>query len=129
MNTKVLNPIFIKRVLRFGISGVLVTILHVLIASAFIEFISPMQSVANGVAFVVATIASYLIHTKWSFSSSLHGKNLFRFCTVSCFGLFLAMAISGIAQMLGLHYWYGIAAVVCMLPPVTFLLHNCWTYR
>jgi hypothetical protein len=28
-----------------------------------------------------------------------------------------------------LHYWLGIGLVVCVVPPVTFLLHSLWTYR
>ena len=39
------------------------------------------------------------------------------------------MAMSGAAQYYGLHYWYGIGLVVCIVPPVTFLLHNFWTYK
>jgi putative flippase GtrA len=119
----------IKRALRFAFSGVLVTLLHVLIAVTFIEYILPAPSIANGVAFAIATITSYVINTKWSFSSQLHGRNLFRFSMVSIFGLSLAMGISGAAQAYGLSYWYGIGAVVCAVPPATFILHNFWTYR
>lgn len=119
----------IKRALRFSLSGLLVTALHVVIATVFIEVIWSEPSVANGVAFAMATIISYLINTRWSFSSRLHGKNLFRFGVVSFLGLFLAMSISGIAHAYGLHYWWGIFFVVCVIPPVTFLLHNFWTYR
>ena len=129
MSVETLPPMLTKQALRFTISGVLVTGLHVLIATAFIQIVSLAPALANGVAFVVATIFSYLINTTWSFSIPLHGKNLFRFCIVSCGGLFLAMTISGTAHYYGLHYLYGISLVVCIVPPVTFLLHNFWTYR
>jgi putative flippase GtrA len=129
MNVKTLPPVLTKQAMRFAISGLLVTGLHVLIATAFIQFVLPVPSLANGVAFVVATVFSYWINTTWSFSSTLHGRNLVRFCIVSFVGLFLAMFISGAAQYYGLHYLYGIAFVVCIIPPVTFLLHNFWTYR
>ncbi|MCL7420744.1 MAG: GtrA family protein [Methylobacter sp.] len=129
MNVKTLSPVLTRQALRFALSGLLVTSLHVFIATTFIQNILPISSLANGVAFVVANIFSYLINTTWSFSSSLHGRNLFRFCIVSAIGLFLAMAISGATQHYGLHYWYGIAFVVSIVPPVTFLLHNFWTYR
>jgi len=129
MNYKTLPLVLTRQALRFALSGLLVTGLHVLIATAFIQIILPAPSLANGVAFVVATVFSYLINTMWSFSSPLHGRNLIRFCIVSFIGLFLAMAISGIAQYFGLHYLYGIGFVVCIVPPVTFVLHNFWTYR
>lgn len=129
MKAKTLPPAFAKPALRFAISGLLVTGLHVVIATTFIQIILPAPSLANGVAFAVATLFSYLINTTWSFSSPLHGRNLFRFCLVSLIGLVLAMGISGAAQDYGLHYGYGIVFVVCTVPPVTFLLHNFWTYR
>lgn len=129
MSVKTLPPVLTKQALRFALSGLLVTGLHVFIATAFIQTVLPVPSLANGVAFAVATLLSYLINTMWSFSSKLHGKNLLRFCMVSFIGLFLAMSISGAAQYYGLHYWYGIFYVVCTVPPVTFLLHNFWTYR
>ena len=129
MSLEALNPMFMRRALRFAFSGLLVTMLHVVIASIIIQKILPAPSLANGVAFVMATIISYFINTTWSFSSPLHGKNLLRFCVVSSVGLFLAMGISGTAQYYGLHYWYGIGFVVCIVPPVTFVLHNFWTYK
>ncbi|HIE53852.1 MAG TPA: GtrA family protein [Chromatiaceae bacterium] len=118
-----------RRILRFSISGLVVTGLHVLIASSLIQFLSITPSFANGAAYILATTFSYVINTKWSFSSPLHGKNLARFYSVSVTGLLLTMSISGAAQHLGLNHWYGIALVVCIIPPVTFLLHHRWTYN
>lgn len=129
MSVKTLSPVLTRQAFCFALSGLLVTGLHVCIVTVFIQIVLPAPSLANGVAFVVATIFSYLINTTWSFSRRLHGRNLFRFCFVSFIGIFLAMAISGAAQYYGLHYWYGIGLVVLTVPPVTFWLHNCWTYK
>ena len=118
MSNRTLAPVLTRQALRFALSGLLVTGLHVLVATAFIQIILPAPSIANGVAFVMATVFSYLINTTWSFSRSLHRRNLFRFFVVSCIGLFLAMTISGAAQYFGLHYLYGIGVVVCIVPPV-----------
>lgn len=125
MSAKLLSPLLTRQARRFALSEVLMTVLHVFIAVTLIQIALAAPSLANGVAFVIATIFSYLINTTWSFSSSLHGKNLFRFCIVSFIGLFLAMGISDVVQ----HYGYGIGFVVCVVPPVTFLLHSIWTYR
>ena len=119
----------IKKAQRFAVSGILVTGLHVLVAAGFIRFILPLPSVANGVAFIIATIFSYLINTLWSFSSPLHGKNLIRFLLVSSLGCTLAITVSGLAELQGMSHWIGIACVVTVVPPVTFVLHNFWTYR
>ena len=124
-----LAPGVAKRALRFGISGLFVTGLHALIAASLIEFILPRPAIANGIAFVVATFASYMINTIWSFSQSLVLANLLRFLTVAVIGLLLTMAISGSAAAAGFSYWVGIACVVLVVPPCTFLTHTFWTYR
>lgn len=114
---------------RFILSGMLATVLHVLIASSLIELLGFSPPAANGCAFATATIASYLINTLWSFSSRLHGRTALRFGITSVAGLLLSVSISATAEFLHWHYLYGIAAVVCLVPPVTFLLHHFWTYR
>lgn len=119
----------LKKAQRFAVSGVLVTGLHVVVAAGFIHLILPKPAVANGVAFVVATVFSYLINTLWSFSSPLHARNLIRFLVVSGVGCVLAITVSGLAELYGMHYWIGIASVVAIVPPVTFILHSMWTYR
>ncbi len=118
-----------RRAFRFALSGLLVTALHTVIAIFFMENVVSIPSLANGVAFVVANAVSYVLHTTWSFSSPLHGKSLLRFCLVSLAGLLLAMGISAGVQMFEINYLYGIGLTICILPPLTFFLHNFWTYR
>lgn len=107
----------------------MVTGFHILIAVGLIHLLQLTPSLANGIAFVGATIFSYVINTRWSFSSPLHGKNLFRFVLVSIIGLFFAVAISGLAEFYGMHYWFGIAGIICVVTPVNFFLHSVWTYK
>jgi len=120
---------FIQRGVRFAVTGLFVTALHALVAIGFINFISPLLPLANGVAFAVATVVSYVINTTWSFSARLHGRTLLRFLLVSVGGFFLAMLVAWAAQMAGLHYLLGIVAVALTIPAFTFVLHNFWTYR
>ncbi|QUE92953.1 GtrA family protein [Pseudomonas sp. SCA2728.1_7] len=119
----------IQRGVRFAVTGLFVTALHALVAILFINFISPLPPLANGVAFAVATLVSYVINTTWSFSARLHGRTLLRFLLVSVCGFWLAMFVAWAAQIAGFHYLLGIAAVALTIPAFTFLLHNFWTYR
>ncbi|WP_248742844.1 MULTISPECIES: GtrA family protein [unclassified Pseudomonas] len=119
----------IRRGMRFAVTGLFVTALHALVAVLFINFVSPQPPLANGVAFVVATVVSYVINTTWSFSARLHGKTLLRFLMVSAGGFVLAMLVAWAAQMAGLHYLLGVVAVALTIPAFTFVLHNFWTYR
>jgi putative flippase GtrA len=117
------------RFVRFVLTGLGLTLVHTLLAAAFIELVSPIPALANGLAFAAATVLSYLVNTHWSFSARLSGESFKRFLIVSVIGLVLAMLISWSVQLAGHHYLWGILAVAVSVPPVTFLLHNFWTYR
>ncbi len=117
------------RALRFGVSGVLATGLHMALAATLIGGCSLPPVPANGVAFSGAVACSYLLNTVWSFSARPRRDNLLRFVGVSLLGLALTLLISSAAQRLGLSYWAGLAGIVLVVPPVTFLLHRRWTYR
>lgn len=110
-------------------TGLLVTGVHVVAAVLFVHLVLANPPLANGFAFVVATMVSYLINTLWSFSSRLHGRTLGRFVVVSIGGFGLAMLVAWVAQRVGLGYLAGIAAVALIIPVYTFILHNFWTYR
>ncbi|MBL8510161.1 MAG: GtrA family protein [Betaproteobacteria bacterium] len=88
-----------------------------------------LSTVANAIAFVLATIVSYTVNTLWSFSSNPDRRNMLRFLIVALIGCFLTVAVSAAAQSLGLHYLYGIGLITLIVPPTTFLLHRYWTYR
>ena len=124
-----LEGVLLRRAWRFCLSGLMVTGIHVIVALAFVHYVANAPAVANGVAFTVATCFSYLVNTLWSFSSPLHGHTLFRFLCVSGLGCGLAMGISGAAAKLGWTPIAGIGAVALLIPPITFLMHNFWTYR
>lgn len=119
----------IQRGVRFVVTGLFVTALHALVAILFINFVVAQPPLANGVAFAVATVVSYVINTTWSFSARLQGRTLMRFMLVSFGGFLLAMLIAWAAQLAGLHYLLGIGAVALIIPAFTFVLHNFWTYR
>lgn len=119
----------VRRALRFALSGMFVTLLYSLIAAGLIEGAALRSPVASGIAFVVATLTSYLVNTYWSFSRQPGLGNLMRFSCIALVGLFLTISIASLVDSLGLSYWIGIGCVVLVVPPVTFLLHNFWTYR
>ncbi len=118
-----------RRFLRFAATGLFNTALHAAVATAWINLVSPTPSIANAIAFTIATIASFFINTLWSFSSAVDRVVLVKFLLVAMVGLPIAAGVSGLADWFGFSYQIGIAAVVCVMPPVNFLMHNFWTYR
>ena len=114
--------------LRFGCIGLLNTSLHFFVVIIFVEKILPKPVLANSIAFIVATIFSYIINTNWSFSHRMTISNLLRFLLVSSVGLCLTIFISSIARSQGVGYILATFLVVILVPPVTFLLHFYWTF-
>lgn len=119
---------WIRRALRFCISGLLVTLVHICVATLLIRGAETSPGFANGVAFCVANAFSYVIHTLWSFSSAMAPGVLVKFLIVSGMGLALSFSLAEAAAWAGLSYGYGIAAVVLIMPPFNFLFHHFWTY-
>ena len=124
-----MNNFEVTRLVRFGVCGVLATGLHIGVAVALISRASASPALANTLAFVCATCWSYLANTLWSFSSSLHLRNVSRFIAVSLGGVALTGLVSYLAQAAGAGPWAGIAMVVCIVTPLTFVTHRRWTYR
>jgi putative flippase GtrA len=119
----------LKRVVRFAFTGVFVTGIHALIAILIVIYLIPAPPLANGVAFMGATLISYVINTTWSFSSQLQGSTLLRFVVVSIVGFIVAISVSWFMEQQGFNYLIGIVAVALTTPLITFLMHNFWTYK
>ncbi len=124
------------RIYRFGVTGLANTAIHAFVAVLCLEgfflgypslTVGPV--VANGVAFVVATVFSYVVNTVWSFSTTIKRKNFLRFIVVAIIGLVAAMALARLAELIGFPPIGSVVLVVCVMPLINFALHTLWTYR
>ena len=115
---------------KFIVVGVAATLIHIVVASCLIEFYSVQSAgMANSIAFVIATVFSYVGNTKWSFAKKFSRRNAARFSVVATAGSLIAYMLSSTVQALGFHYFLGIALVVVCLPILSFMAHSYWTYR
>lgn len=119
----------VLRVARFGFTGVLTTGIHVLVASTLIVGVGVRPYLSNAAAFLIATGFSYTTNTLWSFSSRISRRTLWRYAGVATFGLLATMAIAAAAEKAHWDYRIGILLVICLVTPITFTMHNLWTYR
>lgn len=128
------TPVSITResllqIARFTVAGLLVTGIHALVAALAIGLGGLRPEAGNGLAFVVANVSSYLLHTLWSFSAQPRTRNMFRFVAVSLFLFTVSVVVPGVIHRSGLHYGVGIVAVTIIIPPLSFFMHRFWTYR
>lgn len=113
---------------RFALVGIGVTALHAMLATALIVLAALGPVAANGCAFVVATLVSYLANTFWTFERRPQPRSFARFVFVSLGGLVLTLALAGAADVLGYPFYVGLAAVVAVVPIASFAMHRLWTY-
>jgi putative flippase GtrA len=123
------RPSWLRRLLRFGVTGLIATGIHVLVAMTLIAWLRTPPYIANPIAFVTATAFSYATNTLWSFSSRMNHRTLRRYAFASAFGCVATGAVAGAAEAAGLDYRTGILLVIALVTPVTFGLHSRWTYR
>lgn len=123
------QPHWLSRLLRFGITGVIATGIHVVVAVALIAGLHVLSYVANPIAFLTATAFSYATNTMWSFASRMDRRTLCRYACVATFGLLATTTIAAVAEAAGLDYRIGIVLVIALVTPSTFVLHSVWTYR
>lgn len=119
----------LRQFVRYGLTGALSTATHVAVAVTLIEHLSAGAALANAVASCCAVSISYLINTGWTFSAPSSRRTAIRYLLVSVAAAGMCAVISGLAERQGLHYLAGIAIVVLVVTPTTFVTHRIWTYR
>lgn len=120
-----------QQLIRFLLTGGLSTLIHVTTVLAMMHFVSPApsQTLANGVAFVLANFFSYIVNSLWSFTTPLHGLGFIKFLSVSLTAFLGTLLVAFIAEHVGLTPLAGVVLVVCTITPISFILHRYWTFR
>lgn len=116
---------------RFMTTGLMATGIHATTVLLMMAQISPppSQVLANGVAFLIANIFSYVVNSLWSFTVPLHGQRYLKFLSVSGIGFMGTLLVAYIAELLKLTPGQGVLLIVFVITPITFTLHKRWTFR
>ncbi|MFT7860983.1 MAG: GtrA family protein [Sulfurimonas sp.] len=112
---------------KYGIFGIIATLIHLGVASGVIYFFQAGVFVANSVAFFTAFIFSYIFQTLFVFSTSFHLKKFIRFFLVQ-YGTFLFSYLLSNVITLSNAYLHTLLIVVIM-PLITFIIHKFWTFK
>lgn len=118
-----------RSMLRFAAVGILATLTHVAVAAWVLWTLGWSSAAANGLAFVIANLVSYMGNTCWSFATRPDASNVLRFAAVSLAALALTMGLAAAVQRSGGSHAWGIALVVTLVPGLSYLAHRHLTYR
>lgn len=117
-----------KQFLKFGVIGGAATGIHVAVFLALSEWFKLNYVQSNFVAYVVATLWSFVGNSLWSFGCRPSGYRFMRYMIVALFGLVLSMGISWVCEASAVNAFLTIFLIVVFVTPSTFLLHRYWTF-
>jgi putative flippase GtrA len=107
---------------KFASVGVVATILHVVTALGINQLFGVAPLRANVVAFVVATLWSYLGNWIWTFEAkAAFQQSAPRFFAMSlgCFAVNQAI-VYGVTELAHLPFWVAMVPVVAVVPAFSF---------
>lgn len=116
------------QLLRFTVTGAGATLLHVVLAIFLIgrQILDPVA--ANGTAFGVATVFSYLCNTRWSFQADINRQSAFRYLIIIAMNFAATLMFSTWAERMHWHYGVGITLCAIVLPLLNYFAHRHFTY-
>jgi putative flippase GtrA len=116
---------------RFGITGVLATLVHTVMFLGLIKLTPVRPSVATVISFLCALTFSYRLHHAWTFRVIGQHRTFFaRFVVIAVVGAALNFGImSFMTDVLGRSPLVGLIAVLSVVAPLSFLFNRCWTFR
>ncbi len=121
------------QVLRFAISGGLVTVLAALAYWLVAELLGIDPNLSLTLVFLVLSVVSFLLHSRWTFSG--HGSRDrphvrgARFLLTNLLGFGINQVfIWLLVKVMGGANWWPIVPMILVTPLVTFTLSRRWVF-
>ena len=118
---------FSLKLLKYGILGIIATLIHMISAFALLHFYNVHLFIANLFGFLIAFLFSYTMQSLYVFGHRLHPKKALRYFLVQFSSLLIAYFFSLLFE--ALNPYIKTLIIVFILPLVTFLLHHFWTFN
>ena len=121
----------IKQALRFGLVGIVATLVHV-VTVLVMHYLAGFSTLwANAIAFLTAWTVSYIGNWLWTFEApTAHSHSAPRYFFVGIAGFALNQVIVEITtNWWAWPMWLALVPVVMVVPLVSFLASRYWAYR
>jgi putative flippase GtrA len=115
---------------RYGVVGVLGTLIHFATTIALVELLGTNPVAATVIGFLLALITSFVLMRGWVFRSAAPVAAAFpRYVAVSVAGLALNAGLMYlVVDIARVSYLWGLVAVVIVVPVFNFTLNRVWTF-
>ncbi len=118
---------------RFAIAGGITTALYTIVYSPLAKYRVTSEQVANLAGYLIAMLAGYVIHSRWSFRG--HGADMrqttIRFFLVSLISYAIntgwVFLLTDDAMLAG-PWWWPLVPVLFVTPLVIFALNRLWVF-
>lgn len=124
------NPQLIWRLLRYGLVGILATVVHYLLLWTLVEWVHLSVLIATSIAFLFVTIENYLLHYVWTFASSnSHHSTFPRFLLMNLIGFWINWGVMYLGMQQSMNYLITQAVAIIAVVIWNFLLSSLWIFR
>jgi putative flippase GtrA len=113
---------------RFGMIGVVNTLVHGTVLSCLVEFAHVAVVLSNMVAFMLSNLFSYFMNAAVTFRTPPSLRSYMKFFSASLVALALTLLISWIMERLGFNYLQGFLVVIVLVPAISFLAVKLWVF-
>lgn len=119
------------RIARFGIVGVVVTLVYVATTFIAVEFMGLAAVSASMVGQVASTSVSYFGHASFSFGVEAdHRMYLWRFLIVAAVTFGLNVLVTYLfTDVMDLNYQISIAFIAILIPLTNYFCNRFWVFR
>jgi putative flippase GtrA len=123
------NADTVSRIARYGVSGVLSALTHLVVGLGASVLFGLPPVPASTVGFAASVAVSYLLQRAWVFRSGVaHTVTGPRFLTVTAAAFGLNTAILWIGVSLGGTYAVVQIVAILLIPGLNYLLNSRWTF-
>ncbi len=119
----------ISEILKFVIVGITNVVVYFAMVYFFFRILGLNPVIANGVAYFVASIYSYMMNSFITFKLSFSFFKLFKFTVASIFLSFLASLITKLTLFFGYEYAVSMLFIIFGLPFFSFFIHKYWSLK
>lgn len=123
-----LSPDLARQLIRFFMVGGLAAITYVAVMAIVVDGFGGRVLLGAFLAFVLATLVSFVGNALWSFGSRLTPAKAAMFFAVNTVGLGLNMLIAWLLERAGVHYLLISLTVLIVVPLFNFAGHRLITF-
>jgi len=126
-----IKKLFLKlsnfQIVKYGLVGVISTIIHLSISFSYLYFIDKNVLLANIIAFSVAFIFSYTVQSIVVFKHKLQVSKVLKYFLVQFTSLLIAFFLSDVLVLK--NSYIQTLVITFLLPIITFFTHKLWTFK